>query len=79
MSWTEYDDACTGCRPVLIDPFAKPLPDDHPAMVAVLAVWDATDLPTRQAWHAVTCTNSRTPEHMALVRPLLANMQRALG
>ncbi len=79
MSWAEYDDACTGCRPIVIDLGMKPLPDDHPTMVAIMAVWEKTDLPTRRAWHAVTCTNSRKPTDMALIRPLVAKMREAMN
>jgi hypothetical protein len=61
MSWTEHDDNCPGCLPVLLDPKTmRALPDDSPEMVAVMVAWGRTTLEERRAWHRVTCRNSRT-------------------
>lgn len=60
MSRTKYEDSCSGCRPVLLDPKSgKVWADDSPAMHAVMHVWEGTTREEREAFHRVTCLNSR--------------------
>lgn len=60
MSRAEHDDDCPGCRPVMIDlQTGKVLPDHAPPMKHLLAVWSGTSMAERQAFHRVTCLNSR--------------------
>lgn len=59
---TRYDPSCAGCRPVLLDAATgEKLADDHPFMVAALAVFEAAPLEDRAAFRAVTVDNSRRP------------------
>jgi hypothetical protein len=79
MSIKHFDDNCAGCKPVLADPKTmKPLPDSDPAMRAIDAVWATTTREQRQAFHNITCNNSREPADLALVEPLIADIQSAL-
>lgn len=62
MSSKIYDDYCPGCLPVLLDPDTmERLPDDSPEMITLHNVWSNTTLEERQAFHKVTCQNSRDP------------------
>lgn len=78
MSVEKFSDTCAGCRPAMIDlTTGKPLPDEHPALQAILRVWDETTIHERKAWHAFTCCNARDPLTMALVPGLTHKMQLA--
>jgi hypothetical protein len=60
MSREQYNDSCPGCRPVLIDATTgQVFADDSPTMQAVKRAWNGTTVEERQAWHRVTCLNSR--------------------
>jgi len=68
MSREKYSDHCEGCRPAIMNfSDGKLLPDDDPAMIAILRWWNTgTTYKQRQVWHAVTCLNSRTPSHIRI-------------
>ena len=76
MSLQRFDDSCPGCRPALLDlQTGLPLPDDHPAMLKVVALWATTTRAEREAFHHITCLNSRDPVDLALVSPLMGRIQ----
>jgi hypothetical protein len=80
VSRKQHDDRCPGCRPALMNIRTQTvLPGDHPEMRAVNAVWEGTSLAERKAWHAVTCTNSRSREDLALAGGVAERMKRALA
>lgn len=71
MSLQEHDDDCKGCMPVLIDALTgKPLPESSLPMQAILCVWNQTSLEDKQAFHRVTCLNSRDPKDLKAVETL---------
>ncbi len=79
MSREEFQDNCAGCRPSIMDLTTKKvLPQDSPEMQAVNAVWAETTIEERQAYHSICCQNSRAPEDMRTVEPLIAKIQNAL-
>jgi hypothetical protein len=60
MSMQAFDNACEGCKPAMLDvKTGQVLPDDAPSMKIVLQLWNALPLAEKQAWHRVTCQNSR--------------------
>jgi len=66
-----FEENCRGCKPAMIDTRTmKALPDDNPAMQAIFKVWDGLTLAERQAWHRVTCLNSRVPSDLATMQKL---------
>jgi hypothetical protein len=72
MAWETYDDSCPGCQPVLIDVLSgKKLPDDDPAVLAMAKIWASTTLPERQAFHRVTCLNSKAIADLAVVHKMM--------
>jgi hypothetical protein len=79
MSFETYSDDCPGCRPMVLDMQTKrPLPDDSPMMLIINGIWSTTTRDEREAFHRFTCQNSRAPEVMALVNPLMMRIQNAL-
>jgi hypothetical protein len=71
MSWEAFDDQCPGCRPCLIDATTRqPVPDDTPIMQAVLRIWQKTTRLEREAFHRVTCLNSRQPTDLLIIQSL---------
>ena len=80
MSREKFDDECPGCRPVLVGPDTlKPLPDSHPAMVAIHRVWETTTRVEREAFHRATCNNSRDPQDLMLVHGITQRFQQAMA
>lgn len=80
MSLRKFEPECPGCLPAIIDvKTGKVCPDDHPFMRPVIALWNEQDLPTRKAWHAVTCRNSRRPEDLRLVQPFVDKIQAEIA
>lgn len=47
-------------------------------MAAVNKVWSETNLIERQAWHRVTCQNSRSPSDMRLAQAIAQRVKDAL-
>lgn len=79
MPRTAYSDNCEGCRPAIIDlETGKPLDDNDPAMRKILAVWEATTLEEREAYHAVMCLNSREPNDVAAVESIMHKFQNLM-
>lgn len=77
MSRLRYDDDCPLCRPVAVNmETGRPLPDGHPMMQALGRAWAKAGPLQRQAFHRVTCLNSRAPLDLALVRSLRLAMER---
>lgn len=79
MSRESHDDECAGCRPVLLNPATgEVMLEGRPEMVAVLRVWGETTREEREAFHRVTCDNSREAVDLALLRGVTDRMQGAL-
>lgn len=79
MTWESFDDKCDGCLPVLLDlRTGKPLPAEHEAMKAIMKVWDETTLAERQAFHRVTCLNSRADEDLLVIARITERFQREI-
>ncbi len=75
MSVEEYKEGCPGCKPILLDlETMKPLPDDHPIMVAAMEVWKDSTFEERKAFHDVMCNNSRTSENLRVAEGLTKRM-----
>jgi len=78
MAWETYDDTCDGCKPVLLDlTTGKLLPDDNPAVRAMARIWDQMSLAERQAFHRVTCLNSRAQADLLVIQSIQRQMQKA--
>lgn len=79
MSFKKFEDDCPGCRPALMDAMTgEVIPESDPKMKAVLGVWAETTRREREAFHNVTCNNSRNVRDLALVNPLVQRMQQAM-
>jgi hypothetical protein len=71
MSHEKFDDNCPGCKPAFLDlKTGQVLPDDHPVMQKVHAVWRTTTFQQREAFHDVMCLNSRDPLKLFLVKQI---------
>lgn len=80
MSRHEFDDTCDACKPCLADPKTmSPLPEDHPAQLAINTAWAESTLDQRQAFHNVTCSNSRDTGDLNTVEPLIGKMQELMA
>lgn len=78
MSHDKFSDDCPGCRPALFDmKTQQPLPPDSPIMQAVSAIWAQTTKQEREAFHRVTCLNSRMPSDMRLVKGIVDQIRAA--
>lgn len=67
MSFEQYEEECSGCRPVVLDvKTLKALPPEHPIMQAVNSVWEQTTRAEREAFHRVTCQNSRDASDVSI-------------
>jgi hypothetical protein len=72
-----YDPDCPGCKPAAMDPTTgKVLPDSHPLMQRILWAWGQTSREQREAWHNVTCQNSRDPHDMKLAQKFINSIER---
>jgi hypothetical protein len=69
MSKQIFSDECDGCRPVAVDlETGKIQPDDSPIMKSINKVWAQTTLEERQAFHRVTCLNSRDRKDLQIMQ-----------
>jgi hypothetical protein len=69
MSREQFDDACAGCRPTMVDvKTGNVYADDSAEMVIVNRLWRETTLEERQAWHRVMCQSSRAIEDAKLAK-----------
>jgi hypothetical protein len=67
------------CKPVILDPVTlTPLPDDSPAVQAMLEFWKTTTPDERVAFHEFTCHNSRDPNHVAIMDRLSKGVEEAI-
>ena len=79
MSRDAFDDFCPGCRPVLISPdTGKALGPESVEMQIANRVWANTTLAERQAFHRVTCLNSRDKEDELTMLRITERMKFAL-
>lgn len=79
MSREKFNDDCPGCRPVLLDAKTRQkMPDNSPERVAILKVWNQTTRDEREAFHRVTCDNSRDPSDIAVIQSLSKRFEKAL-
>lgn len=80
MTVGKFSDECEGCLPALWDTQTqRRLGPETPEMKAIMAVWGETTKQEREAFHRVTCLNSRTPSDMRLVGGLNEQFRQALG
>jgi len=75
MSVHEFSDSCDGCRPVILDAKGQMVPDSDPMMQHLNAIWDGASLAERQAYHRVTCQNSRAVEDLAVVERMMRSLR----
>jgi hypothetical protein len=76
MSRERHDDNCPGCQPaLLVATTGRPLPADHPHMIAVMAMWTTTTREEREAFHRVCVSNGREPADLAVVQALAARIK----
>jgi hypothetical protein len=79
MSMKKHDDQCPGCMPAILDVnTGKALPDSHPAMKAIISVWNQTTRPEREAFHDFTCLNSRDAKVMNIIDNLQTKFSAAI-
>jgi hypothetical protein len=79
MSRDHFDDECAGCRPAMVDvKTGRPLADDSIEMTTVNRLWGETTLEERQAWHRVTCQNSRALPDMKHTKAFVDRLEAAL-
>ena len=79
MALDKFDDECRGCKPAMMNiDTGKVEPDDSPSMTIVLQLWSATTLAERQAWHRVTCQNSRSIVDLQFAQDFTQRVQAAL-
>lgn len=80
MSREAFDDECPGCRPALVDPrTGEKYADSSPPMVALNAVWAATPVETRRAFHRVTCLDSLAFMDIEAASNLMVSFKHALN
>jgi len=78
MSHEVYNDNCRGCKPAFMDlKTGRVLPDDHPTMIKVMAIWETTSRAQREAYHRVMCLNSRDPVDVIMVQALVDRFTNA--
>ncbi len=70
-------EGCAGCRPVVFDPQTHTV-DARLTRIAE-EVFDASSAVTKQAWHRVTCLNSRDPIDVNLARSISDGLQKRLS
>lgn len=77
MSLEKFDDECKGCRPAMLDvATGKRLPEDHPAMISINAVWETLTTEQKTAFHNVCCLNSRDPQEIDVFRVIQERMSK---
>ncbi len=66
MSTDSFDENCPGCQPAMLDlSTGKPYPANSPTMIKVREVWASMPRDVKEAWHRVSCKNSRADADMA--------------
>lgn len=80
MSIQKQDDECPGCQPALLDvQTGRPMAADTPHMKAVMKVWAGTFKQEREAFHRVTCQNSRSQSDLRLFHGITSRIQDAIS
>lgn len=80
MSRDRFEEECPGCRPVLIDvKTGQACAPDSREQQVINALWDKTTKADRVAWHAVTCLNSRVPDHIKVVMEFTKKIQEGIA
>jgi len=77
MSKKVFEDDCPGCRPVIIDLQGRPVPANDPVVKAVNRVWAETTREEREAFHRVTCLNSRAFTDLTIMQKLTKRIEEA--
>jgi len=66
------------CRPAFVElkegEVAIVLPDEHPTMQKVLAIWETFTPAQRYTYHNVMCCNSRDPVDLTIVHGLVKRL-----
>jgi hypothetical protein len=71
MSTEKLDDACPGCKPVIVDvKTGLPLPPSDPIAQAVDKLWETTTLEEREAFHRLSCLNDSSDENRSKLQYL---------
>lgn len=79
MSVEKFDEQCLGCRPAMLDiRTGKLLPDTDPIMVKVLQLWSEQTKETKEAWHKITCQDSKNPFDRRLVGEFLGKFSQLI-
>jgi len=79
VSIHKFGDDCPGCRPALFDAQTqRRFGPDTPEMKAVDALWAETTKQEREAFHRVTCQNSRTPGDLRLAGGVVSQIKNAI-
>lgn len=79
MSRDRFDDECPGCRPAMVDVKTGRLYADTSAeMQVVNRLWTETTPQERQAWHRVTCQNSRALVDLPRAKEFADRVEAAL-
>jgi hypothetical protein len=80
MSHAHFDDECVGCRPAMVDiETGRVYADDTLEMTIVNRLWSETTLGERQAWHRVTCQNSRSLVDMQFAKAFADRLEAAFA
>jgi len=78
MSRTKFDKDCPGCRPVLLDPnTGQQLSNESPYVKALNKAWNDAPNSLKEAFHRVTCLNSRAYEDIRRVQDFFSNRVNA--
>jgi hypothetical protein len=80
MSLEKHEDDCPGCKPALLDiKTGQRLPNDDPRMIVINKVWAGTTRAEREAFHRVTCLNSRAIPDLRVMERIAAKFQKAIA
>lgn len=78
MSRVEFEGDCPGCEPVMMNPkTGEVFPKNHPNMVAMMKVWQATSLAEKQAFHRVCCLDSRAKKDLLVMNKIAVEFKKA--
>lgn len=78
MSLKNYDENCSGCRPVIASmKTGQRAPADLQVLVDL--IWDTASKTERAAFHHVTCQNSRAPMDMLYSMILVERIEVAVN
>jgi hypothetical protein len=77
VSRHDFDPNCPDCRPAILDiNTGRPLPQNHPTMVAVNALWDDLPFEDQEALHRIWVKNSRDPADLEVAERFTEAFQR---